>query len=161
MQILVIRRPPLPPINRSTHQTRNPTIMIVKTYWHYRDPPSSVFPWLHNQKLKINLPKPQSFPLVQVLALWSQWPRQFVFLHRENSGSLSRHAKLHHQFPRKTVVSLADVDKTRGAYPCRRCNKGVAIKWSYPHTKSTPEITERHPRTWVTRVIHIRPPPEG
>lgn len=32
---------------------------------------------------------------------------------------------------------------------------------SYPHTKSTPEITERHPRTWVTRVIHTRPPPEG
>lgn len=32
---------------------------------------------------------------------------------------------------------------------------------SYPHTKSTPKITERHPRTWVTRVIHTRPPPEG
>ena len=49
----------------------------------------------------------------------------------------------------------------RGAYPCRRCNIGVATKGSYPHTESTPEITERHPRTWVTRVIHTRSPPEG
>jgi hypothetical protein len=51
----------------STNTVQGQKSRTGKTYWHYMDPPSSVYPLQHSRTLRIILPIPRSFPLVLVL----------------------------------------------------------------------------------------------